>query len=289
MRLRPPYHPLALLLLFVCGMGLLVLGQRSRLVPLRTFADRVLTPVERAVEYARAFADVKGENDELRLLATHLAIENFYLKEYRFENKRLRRLLDFREENRFSLIPVRVIARTGGRGAETWRIDKGSLEGIEGGMAIVSHRGLVGRITDVLPKSASIRTLRNQDVRVSAVGQRSRVVGILAWRFPQGFRLLDVPANADMRNGDMVVSSGLGGLFPPGIPLGRVKEAREVRGRVFREVIVEPQVDFSLLEELYVVREGGGAAADSAGADSVAATVRAEGDEGPPGGNGGPP
>lgn len=256
MRLRPPYHPLLLLLLLVGGLGLLVLGQRSRLVPLRTFADKALTPIERGVEYVRAFANIKGENDELRLLATHLAIENFYLKEYRFENKRLRRLLDFREENRFSLIPVRVIARTGGRGAETWRIDKGTRDGIEGGMAIVSHRGLVGRIVNVLPKSASIRTLRNQDVRVSAVAQRSRVVGILAWQFPHGFRLLDVPANADLQNGDQIVSSGLGGVFPPGIPLGRVETARELRGRVFRHVEVEPQVDFSLLEEVYVVREG---------------------------------
>jgi rod shape-determining protein MreC len=258
MRLRPPYHPLFLLLVFVCGLGLLALGQRSRLDPLRIVADRVLTPLERGVDYARAFAEIKKENDELRVLATHLAIENFYLKEYRFENKRLHRLLSFREENRFKLIPVRVVARTGGRGAEMWRIDKGAREGIEAGMAIVSHRGLVGRIVDVLEGSASIRTLRNQDVRVSAMDQRSRVVGILAWQFPRGFRLLDVPAHADMQAGDQIVSSGLGGVFPPGIPLGRVKSAGEKRGRVFRDVVVEPHVDFSLLEEVYVVREGEG-------------------------------
>ncbi len=279
MRLRPPYHPVILVLLVLGGLGLLVLGQRSRLKPLRSFADSALTPIEKGVDYVRAFTEVKRDNEELRLLATHLAIENFYLKEYRFENRRLRKLLSFREENRFELLPVRVVARTSGRGAETWKIDKGSKDGIVSGMAIVSHRGLVGRIVDVLGSSASIRTLRNQDVRVSAVSQRSRVVGILSWRFPRGFRLLDVPSNGDMQTGDQIVSSGLGGVFPPGIPLGRVKAAREKRGRIFREVEVEPAVDFSLLEEVYVVRAAPGMenGAPGAGAEQVA-PVTAGGD-----------
>ncbi len=254
MRIGSRFHPVLILLLLLGLPGLLVIASRSGIAPLRSIADSALAPLERAVEYTRSFASIKNDNEELRLLATHLAIENFYLKEYRFENRRLRRLLEFREETRYELIPVRVVARTGGRGAETWRIDKGERDQIEPGMAVVTHRGLVGAIDEVLPHSSSIRTLRNQDMRVSAVDQRSRVVGILAWQFPHGFRLLDVPSNADLVEGDGVISSGLGGVFPPGLPLGSVSEAREVRGEVFRQISIDPEVDFALLEEVYVVR-----------------------------------
>lgn len=253
-----PRHSIGLVLLLVLVLGLLSLGRRSPVVPIRNVADRALSPVERGAAYLRSFGSLRAKNEELRFLATQLAIENFYLKEYRFENHRLRRLLGFLEETRFSLQPARVVARAGGRTADTWKIDKGERAGIAPGMAVINHRGLVGRIEQVLPASASIRTLRNLDVRVSAVDQRSRVVGILSWEFPRGFRLLDVPAPADIAPGDRVVSSGLGGVFPPGIPLGTVKETKASRGQVFQEVTVEPEVDFSLLEEVYVVLGGGG-------------------------------
>lgn len=255
-----PRHTVWPVILVVLVLGLLSLGRRSPFVPIRNAADRALSPVERGAAYLRTFGSLRAKNDELRLLATQLAIENFYLKEYRFENQRLRRLLGFLEETRFTLLPARVVTRAGGRTADTWKIDRGVDAGIVKGMAVINHRGLVGRIEQVLPTSASIRTLRNVDVRVSAVDQRSRVVGILGWEFPGGFRLLDVPASADVVPGDRIVSSGLGGVFPPGLPLGNVKEANASRGQVFQEVRVESNVDFSLLEEVYVVLAGEGPA-----------------------------
>jgi len=255
MRLRPR-HTVWLLPALVVLLGLLAVAQRSAVGPVRNAADRALSPLERGVTYLRSFGALREKNEELRFLATQLAVENFYLKDYRFENRRLRRLLGFLEETRFRLLPVRVVARTGGRVADTWKIDRGSRDGIRPDMGVVNHRGLVGRIDRVEESSASIRTLRNEDLRVSAVDQRSRIVGILSYRFPGGFRLLDVPASSDMKEGDQIVTSGLGGVFPPRIPLGTVKKAERKRGRVFQEVEVEPVVDFSLLEEVYVVLRG---------------------------------
>ena len=255
MRLRP-HHTIWLTLALVLFLGVLSLGRRSPFGPLRNTSDRVLAPVEKAVAYGRSFGTLKEKNEELRYLATQLAIENFFLKEYRFENRRLRRLLGFLEETRFTLLPARVVARTGGRTADTWKIDGGEGVGIVEGMAVINHRGLVGRIERVLPASSLVRTIRNLDVRVSAVDQRSRVVGILGWQYPRGFRLLDIPATADLAVGDRIVSSGLGGVIPPGIPLGRVSGVEISRGDVFQEVRIESEVDFSLLEEVYVVLEG---------------------------------
>ncbi len=257
MRLRP-YHPIGILLLVVLLLGLLALMRVAPFRVVRDGANRILAPVEEAAAYLRSYGKLREKNEELRSLAVHLAIENFFLREYRFENARLRRLLGFLEEARFRPLPARVIARTGGRAADVWKIDRGKEDGIEAGMAVMNYRGLVGRIDQAFPFSATIRTLRNQDVRVSAVNQRSRVVGILAWEYPGGFRLRDVPATADVEPGDRIVSSGLGGVFPPGIPLGRVKEVERKRGRVFLEAKVEPEVDFSLLEEVYVVESVGG-------------------------------
>jgi rod shape-determining protein MreC len=252
MRLRP-YHPIGLLLIVVLLLGVLALGRVSPFRVVRDGANRALAPVEEAAAYLRTFGKLREKNERLRSLAVHLAIENFFLREYRFENARLRRLLGFLEEARFRPLPARVVARTGGRATDVWKIDKGARDGIEVGMAVMNYRGLVGRIDQLFPSSAAIRTLRNQDVRVSALNQRSRVVGILAWEHPGGFRLRDIPATADVERGDRIVSSGLGGVFPPGIPLGRVTEVKRSRGRVFLEADVEPEVDFSLLEEVYVV------------------------------------
>ncbi|MBN1826163.1 MAG: rod shape-determining protein MreC [Candidatus Eisenbacteria bacterium] len=255
MRLRPR-HSVWVLSTLVVLLGLLAVGQRSAVAPIRDAADRALSPLERGTSYLRSFGALKEKNEELRFLATQLAVENFYLKDYRFENHRLRRLLGFLEETRFRLLPVRVVARTGGRAADTWKINKGTRDGIRADMGVVNHRGLVGRIERAEESSASIRTLRNEDLRVSAVDQRSRVVGIFAYRFLGGFRLLDVPASADLKEGDRIVTSGLGGVFPPRIPLGTVKKVERKRGRVFQDVEVEPVVDFSLLEEVYVVLRG---------------------------------
>ncbi|MFH1681123.1 MAG: rod shape-determining protein MreC, partial [Candidatus Eisenbacteria bacterium] len=195
-------------------------------------------------------------NRELHRTVMDLAIENFYLKEYRYENRRLRRLLGFLEETPFGLLPSRVQTRGAGRSAETWKIDKGSADGVREGMAVINHRGLVGRVDRVLARSASVRTLRNPDVRVSALADRTRVVGVLSWQPQRGFRILYVPNSADLGTGDRIVTSGLGGVFPPGLPLATVRAAVQGRSHVFQEVWVDPDVDFSLLEELYVILEG---------------------------------
>ncbi|MBM3320753.1 MAG: rod shape-determining protein MreC [Candidatus Eisenbacteria bacterium] len=266
MRVRPR-DTLWPIVVAVVLLGLLALARRSPIGPVRDVSDRILSPLENLIGDARSFGSLQSRNEELRRVATELAIENFHLKEYRYENRRLRRLLGFLQETPFRLLPSRVQTRSAGRSAETWKIDKGSADGVREGMAVINHRGLVGRVEIVLGRSASVRTLRNPDVRVSAVVDRTRGVGILAWQPRRGFRLLHVPNSASVEPGDRIVTSGLGGVFPPGLPLGTVRAAVPGRSHVFQEVWIAPEVDFSLLEEVYVVLEGPLAGPPEAGAD----------------------
>jgi rod shape-determining protein MreC len=264
LRLRYSFWPVVLLLV---AFGLLSLARRAPFAPLREGSDRILSPLENLVAEARSFGSLRKRNEELGFLAAQLSIENFHLKEYRYENRRLRRLLGFLRETPFRLLPARVQTRGGSRSAEAWKIDKGSGDGVREGMAVIAHLGLVGRVEKVLDGSATVRTLRNPDVRVSALVERTRVVGILAWQPRRGFRLLDVPNSADIAPGDRIVTAGLGGVFPSGLPLGTVRAARLGKSHVFQEVWIRPEVDFSVLEELYIVLEGPLSGPPEGGAD----------------------
>ncbi|RPJ42612.1 MAG: hypothetical protein EHM19_10160, partial [Candidatus Latescibacterota bacterium] len=124
MRSRLRYSLGPILLLVLLG-GLLALAARSPFRPLRTAAGRILSPLESIVSDWRSLGTLRQQNSELRYLATELALENFYLKEYRYENRRLRRLIGFLRETPYRLLPARVETRSATRSAEVWKIDKG--------------------------------------------------------------------------------------------------------------------------------------------------------------------
>ena len=217
-----------------CQVGLLVSGQA------------LFSGVTR---YAR-------DEEKSRFLLTQnaaLALDNMQMKEAAWENVRLRKALSFRpiDENT-SVISAEVIGRDPDHIYDTIIINAGREHGVDKDMPVVTPEGLVGHIAQVGGADSVVQLLMR--TRISALIQATRAQGIVSWIDGQRFRLRFVEASNLVREGDIVVSSGLGGRYPKGIPIGTVVEVdQEKRAPVFLRVILKSIVDFSTLEEVFVL------------------------------------
>jgi rod shape-determining protein MreC len=220
----------------------------------------LLGPFKRLAAATAELTTIKGENAALHLLAAGLMDERATLLAYRHENERLRELLDFlvtfSEEETLVMTPARVIGMPGGRVIEGIELDKGSLDGIDPGMPVVVASGLVGKVSRTFRHRALVEPLTSASSAVSVALERSRVRGVVKPRFGGPAQLVSwgmdyVPARSDIRAGDVVVTSGLGGIYPPGLIVGTIAAVAE--GPLTMSVSVEPAVRLSSLEQVFIV------------------------------------
>lgn len=245
-----------ILLSFVC----LILPPRAKNAVSDVVAGGVLGPFRRLTLAATELSTVRSENTRLRMLATELAEERSSLVEYRHENERLRELLSFMvsfpEDEYLEMLPARVIGLPGGRTVESVEIDKGSRDGVMPGMPVVVPDGLVGKVSRVFHRRSLIEPLSSASSAVSAIIERSRVRGIVRPRYGAASQLVSwridyVPARSDVTGGDLVVTSGLGGVYPPGLTIGRVTAIRE--GPLTTDIDVALAVALSEIEQVFVL------------------------------------
>lgn len=202
-----------------------------------------------AIRYAR-------NEEKSRFLLTQnvkLALDNMRLREAAWENVRLREALAFRRSDGVTgVIPAEVIGRDPDQIYDTIVINVGSDRGIIKDMPVVTAEGLVGHVAQVGDSDSVVQLLMRS--RVSALVQSTRAQGIVSWVDGQRFRLRFVEVSSLVREGDRVVSSGLGGRYPKGIPIGTVVEVNQLkRDPVFQQVFIESSVDFPDLEEVFVL------------------------------------
>lgn len=179
------------------------------------------------------------------------------------EAARLRELLELRQVLPHDTLVAQVIVREALPWFRSLMIDKGTRQGVALNAAVISPTGVVGRVIRVGPQAAQVQLLLDQQSGVGARIERSRVTGVVSGQVsrqvPSGEASGDllmkfVPMLADVVEGDVVVTSGLDRLFPPGLVVGRVRSV--VRGSgLFKDVRVAASADFDRLEEVLVVRE----------------------------------
>ncbi len=202
---------------------------------------------------AEALVSVAAVNRTLRSALTTLALENFRLRKLQRENQRLRALLSLKESSRLHLRAIRVIGRKHTSLGLTLVLEEGASAGICPHSPLMTHRGLVGRVAWVGPLYATVQTLLEKDSRVSVLVARSRVPGILVWAGGSALEMQDVPLEADVQIGDVIVTSGLGGVFPKAILVGSVVKTGTDRRVPLKQVRVKPSVDFRRLEEVFMI------------------------------------
>src|SRR5262245_56866756 len=184
----------------------------------------LLAPFEYGIGWVDQSVGVFWENHQLRSRLTPLQIESDALQAERIENVRLRRLLHLEERHPYNLVAASVVARSLDRLGGSLTIDKGTADGVEPGRAVLTPDGLVGRAERSTPHETRVLTLLNRDCAVAARIERTRVDGVLEWEFGNQpvLNLRYVSSQEDVKVGDRVVTSGLGGIFPMGIRIGTV-------------------------------------------------------------------
>ena len=247
----------------------LIVGALALMVFRRSAAGEAVYPVERLVRLfdravlsrvsgAFAGAAAGAENIRLRREVAGLSLLRGDLERLRVENARLRRALDYRGRQPEAWLPAGVLSAGGGASAthRSVRVDKGSLDGVKVGAVVVVPEGLVGRVSEVSPHTAVIALLADPSVKVSCLileDGSEPVHGILSGGGPDGLQLRHLDHTERLRAQAKVVTSGLGGVFPPGLEVGTLllvtNGVRGVEGEVL------PCVDSSTLEDVFIRRD----------------------------------
>jgi rod shape-determining protein MreC len=257
--LRRRSDELTLVILLLLG-ALLAATPRTSITPvIRDILATGNTVFDSLFGWAFDLTNTYRENADLRRQVTELAMNTVRMEEVRLQNERFRALLRWEEERRPEILTgAEVIAHGDGRQSFAVTISVGSNDGVVRNQAVVTADGLVGRIDREPGSRTSIVSLLNApDNAVAAVVQRSRVQGIFQVIEGEG-RLLHVLQAADVEIGDVIISSGLGGIYPEGLMIGDVTGVSNDPDGVTKRVVVTTAAALDRLEEVFILRSGGG-------------------------------
>ena len=194
--------------------------------------------------------DTAEENARLRVEVSALRTKLLLFTEKELELKRLRALLAFNTRYDTKTLVAKIVSRVQVSPFKSVRINRGKSSGVEVGMPVVAVAGVVGRVVRVGSRFADVQLLIDSNFSVDVLVQRTRVRSVLRGDL-QACRL-ETPQATDLRIGDAVVTSGILGYFPKGIPVGQVTEIKYVEGEVAQQVAVQPWVEYQQLEEVSV-------------------------------------
>lgn len=197
---------------------------------------------------------VQKENERLRQRLDEAVQREARYQEALLALQRLEALLDLKQRMALPVTGARVIAYDPSLWSRAAIIDQGRSQGVEVGQAVVAPAGIVGRIVEIYPRYAKVMLIVDRNSGADAMIQRNRVRGILEGKGGNRCSLEYVPKNADIQVGDLVLASGLGGIYPQGLVFGKVTQADKKAQGVFQQVEVTPTVDLSSLEEVLVVK-----------------------------------
>lgn len=209
-----------------------------------------------------ALRDVRAENARLRDEVNALQVQ---LQAERARAERAdayRSLLQLRARVPLETTGAEVIAAAANPAFRTVTIDKGRGDGVTADMAVVAPSGVVGRVTQPGPRAALVQLIIDGNAAAGAVVERTRVQGIVVGLGDGTLRMDYAPATGDVVTGDVVVTSGIDGLYPPGFVLGTVTRVARGDG-LYHEIALQPAVDFSRLEDVLVVLQHPAAAAEA--------------------------
>jgi rod shape-determining protein MreC len=196
---------------------------------------------------------LREENKRLQFETTTLKRRLEQLQDQALETQRLERLLAMRQASRAEFLTARVVGKDATNWFKTILLDRGSLEGIRRNQPVLAPDGLVGRVVEVTPSSARVQLLTDPVSAVGGLIQRTRVTGIVSGNLGAGARVRYLPLMADVAVGDEVLTSGMGGVFPKGILMGRITSVERKSGALFQEATLQSAVDLSRLEEVLIL------------------------------------
>ncbi len=232
--------------------------------------DDAATAVEDAMADESTLSELREYNAQL--------IEQYAQgEEYRQEAERLRGLLDLKDAYKIEGVGARVIGRSAQAWSQAITIDKGASAGVDSGQTVMGPTGVVGQVVGTTDNTATVRLLSDPQSGAAAIVQSSRAEGIVRGSLDGLLYLEDVAADAEVKVGDVVLTSGLGGSYTKGLLIGTVVKVSDASGGVTRKIVVSANDEASLLEEVLVVFSAKGSSIDSSADEDANASDAAAG------------
>jgi len=194
------------------------------------------------------------ENVELRnQLGNEIKNKNRY-KELELENTRLKKFVDFTDRVPDTYVAAQIIARDPSPWFKTLMIDKGSKHGLVKGSPVLVSEGIVGQIIKVANNYSRVLLITDLNSAVDALVQNSRVRGIVKGNNDDNCSFVYTLRKDEVKEGEMIISSGLDRVFPKGLKIGRILKVTKVHSQLFQDITIETSVDFDKIEEVLVFK-----------------------------------
>ncbi|MBC7229012.1 MAG: rod shape-determining protein MreC [Actinobacteria bacterium] len=223
--------------------------------PLQKGMSKVLSPVKDGISFVLDMGRARGERDRLREEVRDLQERVDELEALRLENRELRSMITVKENNpEFEFLVVDVIGANPDIWEQTIQIGAGYSDGLREYMAVLSEDGsLAGRIILCTSEASVVQLITDEKSSVGAMLQTNGELGVLRGEGRSGVRLELLNQDAEVRTGDLVVTSGLGGTCPAGLPVGTITEISERRADLSVGIIIEPRARLTRLNRVMVV------------------------------------
>ena len=240
------------------------MGGRKEFTAPHKFGLEIVGPLQAVVAKVSSFGSsfwrnyialqhVREENEQLRQELQQYRAANVAYREAVATNMRLQKLLELKE----SLPPPTLTAEIVGKDPSLWfrtyTINRGSSDGVQKGMPVVTVEGVVGQVLTSSPNYSKVLLATDPNSAIDVITQKTRVQGIVKGLGRDAFALHYVLKSAVVEKGDFILTSGLGGVFPKGLMVGTVSEIRKSPRGMFQDIEIEPAVDFTQLEHLIII------------------------------------
>ena len=237
---------------------------RKEFTVLHKFGLEIIGPVQTAISKASNYAGsiksryvdllhVREENEQLRQELLQYKTANIEYREALATNVRLQKLLDLKESLSAPTLTAEIVGKDPSLWFRTFTINRGSSDGVQKGMPVVTVEGVVGQVLTSSPNYSKVLLATDPNSAVDVITQKTRVHGIVKGLGRDAFGLNYVLQSAVVEKGDFVLTSGLGGVFPKGHMVGTVSEVTKSRRGMFQKIEIMPAVDYSQLEHLIII------------------------------------
>ena len=234
-------------------------GVGSVISPLQKIIYNAKDKLKESFDFFINFSKVKQENKELA--AKNAELENQLIEYNRMkdENTRLREMFNYSEAHQnYNYLGCNIVGYSGGNISNGYIIDKGTNDGVKKDMVVITPAGLVGKVTKSESSYSIVQTILNENIAVASMVESTReTTGILQGVTDSKNKnltiLSNIPIDSEIKEGDIILTSGLGGMYPQEIRIGEVVSVEVDSVGIMKKAIVKPYVDFNKLEELFVV------------------------------------
>ncbi len=248
-------HILTVVFIFLAFV-FMVLRHDGGLQSVRKVSVVAISYLEQPLAQFRVYRTALQTNEELGRQNIMLQDELSRLRSVREENQVLRDMIGLRDTLEHDLLPAKIVAKNLSGINNSVSVNKGSRDGVETGMALISPDGLIGQVIITSPGHALVMPFYNALFRASAQIQGSRAHGIVSWSSEESSELVMnyVPLTIEVSVGSVIETSGFSNRFPSGIPIGTVTRTESMEGRDTQQVFIEPFVSLHQIAEAFVVR-----------------------------------